>query len=292
MRTVILIALMISIFAAPVNGQLVIQLHNWNLISINVIPPDEMYSEDEDRGPDVELMFEQIIDNLIEVRDENGNRYVPAMEYNDIEFWDLTEAYWIYVDEDVQVTFTGEQIPANADIPLTAGWNWITYYPTYELDASYPDFYVLSPIIDYVLIAKDNRGDFMSTELDFSNMDPWRPGRGYEVLVIENVILNYPEEPEGVIEISKAPAKFTLLQNYPNPFNSATLLKYHLSQPSLVHIQVFDLSGKYITTILQDNQIAGSHSVVWDAGEIPSGNYIFLLRSGYRIITSNSLLVR
>ncbi|MBT7617441.1 MAG: hypothetical protein HN590_09185, partial [Calditrichaeota bacterium] len=80
------------------------------------------------------------------------------------------------------------------DIPLEAGWNLIAYLPTYELDASAPNFPVLAPIIDNVLIAKDVHGRFMFPELNFSNMPPWRETQGYQVDVNEDVVLNYPDE--------------------------------------------------------------------------------------------------
>ncbi|MBT3232691.1 MAG: DUF5123 domain-containing protein [Calditrichaeota bacterium] len=171
----------------------------WNLISLNVSPAEEFYAEGEDRGPNVELMMEQLrIDednhHIELMKDGEGRFYAPAQDFNNIPYWNLLEGYLVKVDERVEANWEGEVIPADADIPLEAGWNLIAYLPTYELDASAPNFPVLAPIIDNVLIAKDAHGRFMFPELNFSNMPPWRETQGYQVDVNEDVVLNYPDE--------------------------------------------------------------------------------------------------
>ena len=172
---------------------------NWNMISINVTPPEEMWEREE--GPNVILMTEQLrVDednhHLILMKNEDGMFYLPAFGFNNIPYWDLTEGYLVKVDEDIEAVWSGEPIPADADIPLEQDWNLIAYYPTYQLDASSPDNYVLSPIIDNVLIAKDGDGNFMLPAFNFSNMPPWRETQGNQVRVDEEVVLNYPEERE------------------------------------------------------------------------------------------------
>jgi len=183
---------------------------NWNMISINVIPPEEMWEREE--GPDVILMTEQLrIDeenhHLQLLKDEDGRFYLPAFGFNNIPYWNLTEGYLIKVDEDIEACWSGEPIPTDADIPLERDWNLIAYYPTYELDASVPDYYVLSPIIDNVLIAKDGDGNFMLPAFDFSNMPPWRETQGYQVRVDEVVVLNYPpmeDELNSIVDMTGA----------------------------------------------------------------------------------------
>jgi hypothetical protein len=170
---------------------------NWNLISINVSPPEEFYEENDNRGPDVILMMEQLrIDednhHVLLMKNEDGQFYMPSFDFNNIPYWDLTEGYQVKVDQDVEAIWIGEPIPSDSDIWLDEGWNIIAYFPTYNLDASSPDYYVLSPIIDVVEMAKNNIGRFMTPEFNFSNMPPWRETQGYQVKVTEDVLLNYP----------------------------------------------------------------------------------------------------
>lgn len=128
------------------------------------------------------------------LKDEQGHFYSPAFGFNNIPYWNLTEGYLIKITEAVETTWEGEPIPFDAEIPLAEGWNFIAYYPDYELSAAAPDFPVLAPIINRVLIAKDEDGNFLNPAFRFSNMPPWRPGKGYQVKVSANVILRYPAE--------------------------------------------------------------------------------------------------
>jgi len=77
------------------------------------------------------------------------------------------------------------------------------------------------------------------------------------------------------------PATFHLLQNRPNPFNPVTLISYQLASNSFVSLKVFDLTGKEIQTMVNQQQSAGNYSVSFDASTLPSGIYF------YRLITSN-----
>jgi len=176
---------------------------NWNLISINVSPGPEYYDEDDDHGPDVELMMEQLwIDednhHVTLMKDERGRFYVPDIPFNNmIPYWDLTRGYKVKVDEDCEATWTGDPIPADADILVNENWNMIAYFPSYELDMSAPDFYGISPIVDHVIILKDSRGRFAVPGHRFSNIPPLRPTQGYYIKVDEDVLFNYPPEQEG-----------------------------------------------------------------------------------------------
>ncbi|NQU05741.1 MAG: T9SS type A sorting domain-containing protein, partial [Calditrichaeota bacterium] len=173
----------------------------WNMISLNIYPPREMFNEDEYRGPDIVLMTERLrIDeydhHIVIMKDERGHFYDPLWEFNDIDFWNLEEGYIIHIDEDVTVAWSGLTIPAQSDIEMSEGWNMISYFPTYELDALAPDFNVLSPIIEHVIIAKDANGNFLVPAYEYSEMQPWRQTQGYQICIDEDLVFNYPEEAE------------------------------------------------------------------------------------------------
>jgi hypothetical protein len=83
------------------------------------------------------------------------------------------------------------------------------------------------------------------------------------------------------------PNSFVLGQNYPNPFNPETVIPYQLSEAGRVQLEVYDLLGHKVTTLIDASQTAGSHHVRWDgyssAGlRVPSGMYI------YRIVVEGS----
>ena len=175
----------------------------WNLISINVTPGEEMYADNENRGPDIILMTEQLRINEDEhniriMKNEVGQFYSPAWDFNNIPFWDLTQGYFVSVNEAVETIWSGTPIPFDADIPIAAGWNIIAYFPTYRLSAQAPDFPVLAPIIDNVRLAKNGLGQFLSTAFEFSNMVDWRESQGYLINVIDDCVFNYPEDDNRV----------------------------------------------------------------------------------------------
>jgi len=68
-------------------------------------------------------------------------------------------------------------------------------------------------------------------------------------------------------------------KNFPNPFNAKTTLKYELSQPATITIQVYDLLGQLVSKLAQDERKdAGSHSVIFDASNLSSGIYIYKIQ--------------
>ncbi|TVR13843.1 MAG: T9SS C-terminal target domain-containing protein [Balneolaceae bacterium] len=90
------------------------------------------------------------------------------------------------------------------------------------------------------------------------------------------------------------PENFTVQPNYPNPFNPATTLRFSISEPAEVTIQVFDILGRKVA-LLTDRRLftAGNHTVVFDAGNLSSGTYLYRveLNSG-ESKTKKMLLVR
>jgi len=75
------------------------------------------------------------------------------------------------------------------------------------------------------------------------------------------------------------PGSFTLYPNYPNPFNPQTTIRYDLHKPTYVRLEIFDLQGRLVATAVNRFQTAGSYSFRWNAGGLPSGHYLYQLRS-------------
>ena len=76
------------------------------------------------------------------------------------------------------------------------------------------------------------------------------------------------------------PEGFKLYQNYPNPFNPSTLIGYQLSANNFVSLKIFDIAGKEISTIVNNNQPAGNYEVTFDGGGLSSGIYFYKLSAG------------
>jgi len=67
---------------------------------------------------------------------------------------------------------------------------------------------------------------------------------------------------------------------YPNPFNSRTTIEFDIENPAEVTLDIFDITGRKIATILDDTFQPGNHSVMWDAGNLSSGVYFYRLQAG------------
>lgn len=91
---------------------------------------------------------------------------------------------------------------------------------------------------------------------------------------------------------------FKLFQNYPNPFNPTTTISYQLPKKSFVTIKVFDILGKEVATLVNENKPAGYHNVVFDETRsergrgITSGIYIYTISANGIVQTKKMLLVK
>jgi hypothetical protein len=84
----------------------------------------------------------------------------------------------------------------------------------------------------------------------------------------------------SVPEDKQAPSRFSLNQNYPNPFNPTTTITYSLPEHAFVDLKVYDLLGQEVTTLVHNVIPAGTHSVVWNAHDAPSGVYFYKITAG------------
>ncbi|MBD3290593.1 T9SS type A sorting domain-containing protein [candidate division KSB1 bacterium] len=89
-----------------------------------------------------------------------------------------------------------------------------------------------------------------------------------------------------------APAGFALSQNYPNPFNPTTTISYSLDKKSNVKLQIFDITGAVVETLVNSDNQAGHHSVTWDASNVASGIYFYQIRAEGQSITKKMTLLK
>jgi len=96
----------------------------------------------------------------------------------------------------------------------------------------------------------------------------------------------------GTITTTNIPSEFMLYQNYPNPFNPSTNIRYAIPKSSFVQLNLFNISGKLIITLVKEQQTAGTYSIDWDASEYTSGVYFYSLQVGDFIDTKRMILVK
>lgn len=88
------------------------------------------------------------------------------------------------------------------------------------------------------------------------------------------------------------PASFQLHQNYPNPFNPQTTIAFSLAAPAFVTLEVFDMLGRSVLTLVEAPRQAGSHEVSLDASSLPSGAYFYQIQAGGYVQTRRMTLLK
>ncbi len=94
------------------------------------------------------------------------------------------------------------------------------------------------------------------------------------------------------IEDEELPSGFALGQNYPNPFNPSTTINFAIDQSGLVKVQVYDILGRLVSTIVETDLPAGTHSVNFNASNLSSGLYVYRLTAGDQVSSKTMMLLK
>ena len=89
-----------------------------------------------------------------------------------------------------------------------------------------------------------------------------------------------------------SPQNFEINQVYPNPFNPTTTIHYSLNKNVNVEVSIYDIAGRLITTIINEFQIAGYHSITWNASKFSSSIYFLNMSSGGITETKKIVLIK
>jgi photosystem II stability/assembly factor-like uncharacterized protein len=93
-------------------------------------------------------------------------------------------------------------------------------------------------------------------------------------------------------ELNFNPKEYFLYQNYPNPFNPVTTITYQIPKEGLVTLKIYDILGKEVTTLINEEKQAGKYSIDFNASKLSSGVYLYELRSNEFKSTKKLLLMK
>jgi hypothetical protein len=113
----------------------------------------------------------------------------------------------------------------------------------------------------------------------------WNP---YEVKTLRVQLA----EPTSAGQFEQIPSTFSLEQNYPNPFNPRTTIRFSIAHPQFTILKVYDLLGREVAVLLNEQATPGQHSIAFNASRLASGTYVCRLQSGAHIATIKMMLVR
>ncbi|MBN1479266.1 lamin tail domain-containing protein [candidate division KSB1 bacterium] len=149
----------------------------------------------------------------------------------------------------------------------------------------------------------------------FNDKDPWpesADGDGYSLVANEVNPNGDPNNPAywgasyrihgspgrddntatDIIERARIPQQYALAQNYPNPFNPTTTIRFDVPISSQVKIELYNILGQHLLTLVENRYDPGIHSIAWDAGNYAAGIYFYRMRAGDFTATKRLLLMK
>jgi len=200
-----------------------------------------------------------------------GVSYIIAPNYKSVTF--TSNGDWVSPDEDGE-RFQFAEIHFDNFVPFLAA----------SLGPGTDCYWVYS---NSIIAFQDA---FMS---DFLNDNPLDPAGNQPFLFlapnkIRKATYRCPEDPIPMPfkdENAVIPEEFMLHQNYPNPFNPTTKIAFDLPEASYVRIEIFNILGQHVTTLVNESKPAGSYEIHWDATDdnrqkVSSGIYLYIMQAG------------
>ncbi|MBK9097731.1 MAG: choice-of-anchor D domain-containing protein [bacterium] len=198
-------------------------------------------------------------------------------------------AYWQFDEGTGTITYDKTANANNGT--LNGGVQWTDVAPLLQ-----PGWFLMSTDSGVCLphTSMDIELLFNATELD--------TGDYYAAVIVKS---NDPFTPSVIVPIHmkvstsvgvgdglNTPMVFNLDQNYPNPFNPNTTIKYSIPELSKVKLTLFNLLGEEITTLVNEEKVAGNYSIEFSAASLPSGVYFYRIQAGSFVDTKKMILIK
>jgi len=121
--------------------------------------------------------------------------------------------------------------------------------------------------------------------------------RKYDLTEIGKIDFSGITSIEDGQKISSIINSFKLLQNYPNPFNPSTSIEYEIPKSGYVEISIYDLNGRLVKELFQNNQEQGKYKIIWNGVDkanqrVTSGFYIYSIRFDNTILSKKMILIK
>jgi len=246
----------------------------------------------------------------------------PKMVMRSVD--DVTGDNWTLPRNDFSLESpdNGAEVSVNADIIVE--WEDSEDFDGNEVTYEWVLYSASEDTSEIVAVQADNDGSSSSVTLDYNTIDDLLASNGLEVGESGNFMWNvrvsdgadtldvasgydpatntftslyYDITLERAMETSNEnstgiPASFALKQNYPNPFNPTTQIAFDLPQAADVQLNVYDMLGRKVATVLNERLSAGQHNKMFDASALASGMYIYRIEAGSFTYTRKMMLIK
>jgi hypothetical protein len=218
------------------------------------------------------------------------------------------EAEQYYIMQGISTISCSDEGGGNALSNIHNG-DWAEYYVNVPQSGIYPLEYRISSVTDTGRIELMSSKDTIVSILDLpatGSLDTWQSvptvvhlSEGPQVMRIYalrggfrlnwmmlSLITGVRDNGSGIGR------EFQLSQNYPNPFNPSTVISYSLPEEAKVKIEIYNLLGQKVAALVDAVEVAGNHSVTWDAHNFSSGIYYYRIKAeGKKIFEKTQKLV-
>ncbi len=214
------------------------------------------------------------------------------------------------------IQFDGSFVPVTQGLPMYGAANRILledldgdliYTNTWSLNP--PTFYQLCYHVVYTSESGDieNGGGVLSGRRYYQYVQPtslnpvvWPTSFALPEMQWMNDSLTVEDPPQlvvGVDDEEQIPVDYSVSQNYPNPFNPTTAISYSLPVTSRIKIQVYDITGSLVNTLLNTEQAAGKHQIIWNGknssgAQVSTGIYFLRFDAGVYTNTFKMMLLK
>lgn len=221
----------------------------------------------------------------------------PVMEWKSQTKPDAPENLIVNRDPETEYIFDISWSPASADqvskVSSTGHVDSLIKYAVYRVDSGIDPDEVVEMDKYYNLV-------YVTGDTSYTDIAP-PSENGYWYFVTAVTRNNIESDPtpasEGGVVVSNEDETylvddFRLSQNYPNPFNPTTEIKFNLADAGLTSLKVYDMLGREVRTLVNENLVSGSHTVTFNASNLASGIYIYRLISKNNSVTRRMTLIK
>ncbi|MEO8514154.1 MAG: SBBP repeat-containing protein [Ignavibacteria bacterium] len=183
----------------------------------------------------------------------------------------------IDIDATGNIYVTGSTVSSGSDFD----YGTIKYSPAGDVLWSVLYESNLSGIDNAIMVRSDNNGNVYVSGYATGSVS------GYDFLTVKY------SQPIGITPIStEVPEGFELGQNYPNPFNPTTNIKLQIARSGFVSVKVYDIAGKEVAVLVNENLSAGVYNVDFAASDLSSGTYFYRLETNGFTSVKKMMLIK
>jgi hypothetical protein len=174
-------------------------------------------------------------------------------------------------------------------IPLILAWNVTSLAASYRVQVS-----TIANFQTTIVSDTTDTTSMVLPHLDLSRTYYWRvSARNEEGESNYSEVWHFRTGTTGIEQINQTiPKEFNLSQNYPNPFNPTTKVEFRIPKQSFVSIELFDMLGHRITTLVHEVKSPGTYGVTIDGSTLASGMYIYIMKADNFTMSKKLVLMK